>query len=131
MQTTPSKIEKTLCDMLNQVFEIEKKLEKVQEQNSISRNLSKLKSLFENQVYGDNETGLVIHNPLGEEYNPTRLDCEANITGESTENLVIIEVIKPIIRLKKGSITQIVQKAVVIVQDSNTIKKVEVGSTTK
>lgn len=120
-----SDLEKVFLDMLNQIFDIEKKLEKIQEPNSISRNLTNLKSLFESRVYGVNETGLIIHNPLGEDYNPTRLDCDANITGESTDNLVIVEVIKPIIRLKQTNVTHIVQKAVVIVQDKNTIEKQE------
>ncbi len=108
-------------NMLNQVFEMEKKLEKIQETNSISRNLTRLKEMFEQNLPFENGFGLVIHNPIGEDYNQTRLDCEANIAGESTENLVIIEVIRPIIRVKQGGLNQIVQKAVVVVQSKNSI----------
>jgi hypothetical protein len=61
-------------------------------------------------MHEKSQSGLTIHNPLGETYDQTRLDCEANIAGESTENLVITEVIKPIIRLKQGGLNQIVQK---------------------
>lgn len=96
--------------VLNQIFEIEQKLGKIQEPNSIQRNIDKLKencqSLF----------NLSFENPLGEKYNETRTDCEANIAGESTDNLVVVEVIKPIIRYKDDDgISLIVQKAVVIV----------------
>ena len=113
--------EKVFLDMLNQIFEIEKKMEKIQEANTISRNLTNLKNLFETRLYEKNQAGFVIHNPMGETYNPTRLDCDASIAGESTENLIIIEVIKPIIRFKQGGLNQIVQKAVVVVQSKETV----------
>ena len=115
--------EKVFLDMLNQIFQIEIKLDKIQETNSISRNLTSLKNLFETQLYEKNQSGLTIHNPIGESYAPTRLDCEANIAGESAENLTIIEVIKPIIRFKQGGLNQIVQKAVVVVQNETTVSK--------
>lgn len=98
-----------LIFILNQVFEIEQKVDKLKETNSIQRNISRLKDKFE-------EMRLVYHNPLGERFNETRTDCEASISGNSTENLVIKEVIKPIIRLKDGKVTTIVQKAVVVVE---------------
>lgn len=109
---------KIYLDMLNQIFEIEKKLERIQENNSISRNLNKLKELFETEVYQQGR-GLIYENPIGEPYNETRFDCEASIAGESTENLVISEVIKPIIRFKQRGISHIVQKAIVVVQSQN------------
>ena len=106
---------KVFLDLLNQIFEIEKKLERIQENNSISRNLNKLKELFETEIFRQG-SGLLYENPIGEPYNETRFDCEASIAGEKLENLVITEVIKPIIRHKQDGISQIVQKAVVIVQ---------------
>jgi len=107
--------QKIFLDLLNQIFEIEKKLERIQESNSISRNVNKLRELFETEL-NQQGVGLTYHNPLGEPYSETRTDCDASISGESTENLAIIEVIKPIIRLKQGGFNQIVQKAVVVVQ---------------
>ena len=53
---------------------------------------------------------------MGEAYNENRTDLEASIAGISTDNLVVIEVIKPIIRSKNGTITQIVRKGVVVVE---------------
>lgn len=108
-----------LVNMLNQIFEIEKKLEKIKEPNTIQRNLNRIKEIFEKELPLGSETGLVIHNPIGEDYDSSRIDCEANIAGESIENLVIVEVIRPIIRLKQGGYNSIVQKAVVVVQSKN------------
>ncbi len=110
--------QKILLDMLNQIFEIEKKLERIEESNSIGRNLNKLKELFETEIYQQG-SGLTYYNPIGEPYSETRTDCDASIAGESTENLVITDVIKPIIRFKQGGFNHIVQKAVVIVQSQN------------
>ncbi|MCK9280218.1 MAG: hypothetical protein M0P71_06335 [Melioribacteraceae bacterium] len=108
-----------MLDTLNQIFEIERKLAKIPESNSISRNLNKLKYIFENQLLGE-ENGLVYHNPINEKFDETRIDCEATIAGESTENLIITEVIKPIIRLKTSDgLNQIIQKAIVVVQSQN------------
>ena len=110
---------KIYLDMLNQIFEIEKKLERIQEPNSISRNLSKLKELFETELYSESACGLSYYNPIDEAYSETRTDCDASIAGGSTDNLVIIEVIKPIIRFKQGGFNHIVQRGVVVVQSQN------------
>jgi len=107
-------------DILNQVFEIEKKLKKLQEPNTILRNIATLKSLIANDSPPENKQSLLVRDPLGERYECTRTDCEASIAGTSTDDLVIVEVIKPIIELRVGDTTQIVQKAVVVVQSNNT-----------
>lgn len=103
---------KVYLDILNQLFEIEKKLNKIEEQNSITRNLNRIKELFETVF----KIGFVVHNPMGEPYNETRIDLDANIAGEGVENLVVVEVIKPIIRLKQSGFNQLVQKGIVIVE---------------
>lgn len=101
--------EKTILNMLNQLFEIEKKMDQQPLEKSINRNLRRLKMPFE-------ELGFRYHNPLGEKYTLTRMDCEATIAGDSTENLVIVEVIKPIIYLQQNGQNQIVQKGIVITE---------------
>jgi hypothetical protein len=55
-------------------------------------------------------------NPIGERYNETRTDVTATISGSSSRNLVITEVIKPIIVQRVGNVQQIVQVGVVIVE---------------
>jgi hypothetical protein len=112
------KIPKPHLFMLNQLFELEHKVGKLKEQNSIHRNIDKLKNYFETEALTDGQ-GLVYHNPIGESYDETRTDCEASISGTSHENLEIIEVLKPIIYLKFGNTQMIIQKAIVIVQSKN------------
>lgn len=113
------KVPKIYTDLLNQVFEVEKKSNQLQETNSISRNVNRIKDIFENDLpflVNGISAGLIYHNPLGERYDETRTDCEASIAGSSTENLEVVEVIRPIIRLKAGGLNHIVQKAIVVVQ---------------
>ncbi|MFL5729320.1 MAG: hypothetical protein ACJ75J_07515 [Cytophagaceae bacterium] len=95
--------------ILNQIFEIEKKIAENEALQKIERNIRRIKNCLE-------ESGIIYHDPLGEDYNETRTDCEASIVGTSSENLKIVEVIKPIIRKKEGQQTSIIQKAIVIVE---------------
>lgn len=110
------KVPKIYLDILDQIFEIEKKVEGISETNTISRNLSRIKEVFENMEV---DGGLIYHNPMGEVYKDTRTDLEATIAGASAENLIISEVIKPIIRYKKGGVTIIARKGIVIVESNN------------
>lgn len=122
------KISKEHQFLINQIFEIENKVRDIQETNSIQRNIERLKTFFESEFSKDG-SGFVYHNPKGENYDETRIDCEANISGTSTENLEIIDVIRPIIIYKFKSIDPltskdvikpfIVQKAIVIVKSKN------------
>ena len=110
------KVPKIYIDLLDQVFEIEKKVANLTESNSISRNVLRLKEIFE-QLEPDG--GLIYHNPIGEPYNETRTDIEASIAGNSADNLVITEVIKPIVRYRKGGITLVVRKGVVVTESKS------------
>ena len=113
---------KPYFELLDQLFEIERKLENIEESNSISRNLNKMKDIFETNLFSNSTTseiGFTYDNPIGESYNETRLDLEASIAGNSTENLFIKEVIKPIIRYKSGGSTLIARKGVVVVESKN------------
>lgn len=117
-----NKKNKVIFDVINQVFEIEKKISNLKETNSIQRNINKLKELIEiefSNIIGIEQSGFIYHNPIGESFDETRTDCEASIAGENTNDLIITEVIKPIIRYCKGSLNIIVQKAVVIVESKN------------
>jgi len=110
-------IPKKYIEILDQVFEIEKKLDGISEPNSIGRNINRIKEMFE---YLTEDSGLIYQNPLDEPYNETRTDLEASIAGNSTENLVVTEVVKPIIRLRTSSgATTIVRKGVVVVKSKS------------
>jgi hypothetical protein len=104
--------------ILNQLFDMENKVQKIKEPNSIKRNMDRIKEIMATEIFPDGQ-GLIYHNPIGEKYDETRIDCEANISGLGNDNLEIIEVIKPIIFYKLGDSQIIVQKAVVIVQSKN------------
>lgn len=79
------KLPKLYIDVLDQIFEIEKKVERLAETNSIVRNITRLKEMFE-QLEADG--GLTYHNPIGEPYKESRTDLEASIAGNSADNLV-------------------------------------------
>lgn len=118
------KVPQSYLDFMNQIFEIEKKAINLKEENSIQRNINKMKGIMEEEFFkGTSTIGLSFHNPLGEAYNDTRTDCEATISGSSVESLEIIEVIKPIIffayQENDKTLKSIVQPAVVIVQSKN------------
>jgi hypothetical protein len=107
-------ISKKHIEILDQVFEIEKKLGSISEPNSVGRNVNRIKECFEYLMV---DSGLIYHNPFGEKFDETRTDLEASIAGSSADNLVVTEVIKPIIRLRTNSgVTTIVRKGVVVVE---------------
>ncbi len=115
------KVSQAYLDLVNQIFEIEKKATNIKEDNSIQRNINKINGLLEEGFFKD--VGLTYHNPIGESYTDTRTDCEATIAGAEVENLEIIEVIKPIIfysyKENENTFKIIAQPAVVIVQSKN------------
>jgi hypothetical protein len=119
------KISKEHQFLINQIFEIENKVREIRETNSIQRNIDRLKTFFESEFSKDG-SGFVYHSPKGENYDETRIDCEANISGSSTENLEIVDVIKPIIIYKYKSFDPITSKEVIkpfIVQKAIVIVK--------
>ena len=99
----------TLCKIINQIFAIETKLGEATHQAALTRKFQRITKHFE-------ELDLYIHNPKGEAYDETRLDCEASISGDQIEHLVITEVIKPIIYYKKEDVNEILQRAIVVVE---------------
>lgn len=115
------KVPQAYLDLVNQIFEIEKKAANIIEDNSIKRNINKINGLLEYGLFKD--VGFTYHNPLGERYTDTRTDCEATISGTSVENLEIVEVIKPIIfyayQENDRILKVIVQPAIVIVESKN------------
>lgn len=121
------KVPQAYLDFINQIFEIEKKTANIEEENSIQRNLNKIKGILEEEFFrGNNLIGFTYHNPIGENYSDTRTDCEATIAGNDVNNLEIIEVIKPIVfcAYQENDVVMksIVQQAVVIVQSKNIIQ---------
>jgi hypothetical protein len=123
-------------DLINQVFEIEKKAANLTEPNSIHRNVRRMKEWFEREFMATSNgqptiISLSYHDPLGEEYKETRTDCDASIAGSGIDNLVITEVIKPIIWYSiGGSAKSIIQQAVVVVESRNLASATDNANTT-
>jgi hypothetical protein len=98
--------------MLNNLYEIERKLTEHGDPGNVGRNVEKMKDAFRNQ-------GLFYEDPLGQPFRETRTDLEVNIAGQGTENLVVAEVIKPIIRARQAEFSRVVQKGIVVVQSKD------------
>jgi len=110
---------RSLFVVLNQLYEMEQKLKRSGDAANLSRNVGKMKDAFA-------DLGLAYEDPMGQPFNETRTDLEATISGVGTEDLVVVEVIKPIIRsVSNGEttgISRVIQKGIVVVQsrkDSN------------
>ena len=99
---------KQIINIINQVFEIEKKLGS-NSTSGIQRNLDRIKSEL-------SEMGYDYHNPVHEKWDETRTDCEANISGTLKNKMIITEVIKPVVHQKGESGKKIIQKAIVVVE---------------
>lgn len=110
----PSGIEipKFASNTLNHLYEIERKLNLHGDPASIQRNVDRIKASFKDEK-------LFYEDPMGQSFNETRTDLEASISGESTENLVVVEVIKPIIRAGEQSYSRVVQKGIVVVKSTD------------
>lgn len=95
--------------ILNQLYEVERKLTIHGDSGKALRNVSRIKDILE-------ELGVFYEDPMGQSFKETRTDMEANISGAGTENLEVVEVIKPIIRCGGRDYSRICQKGIVIVE---------------
>jgi len=103
-------VEQSFIAIINQVFDVRKKIEEHNLEKRLIRNLNRIDLELEKQ-------GCFVHNPIGEKYDPSRLDCEAMVSGGSDKDeMVIVEVIKPIVYQKINNKSIILQKAVIIVE---------------
>lgn len=97
---------KQIINIINQVFEMEKKLGAG---SPVQRHLDRIKTEFADMGYD-------YHAPLNEKWDETRTDCEASISGSLRSKMVITEVIKPVVHRKEEGVKKIVQKAIVVVE---------------
>lgn len=104
-------IDPWLKDALNNLYAAEVKLKKIEDSSSVSRNIVKIKESFKS-------AGLFYEDPQGQKFKETRTDLEVTIAGEGTEDLFVVEVIKPIIRYGNEQHSGVVQKGIVIVESN-------------
>lgn len=120
-------IPKSVLTVLNQLYEIEQKLAKLDDSGTLSRNIDKMKDAFAEEGLPVPNAGgrtrcvsLTYEDPMGQPFKETRTDLDATIAGVGTDNLVVVEVIKPIIRVTEiggeAGFYKIVQKGIVIVK---------------
>ena len=99
---------KTYLRLLNQVFELERKTARLADAESVRRQVRRMKELFDEDLH------LTYEDPTGQPFSETRTDVEARIAGNASDNLIIIETLKPVIRFSDGPTSTIVQKGVVV-----------------
>jgi len=118
---------KSILIVLNQIYELEQKIKKHGDPANLSRNVGKMKDAFAedgllvpDSMGGQVLLGFVYEDPMGQAFKETRTDLDARISGSGTENLVVVEVIKPIIRYiandAHGKFSVVVQKGIVVVE---------------
>lgn len=95
--------------LINQLFDLKNKLKKAEALEPVERNINRMFNTFE-------QMGLEIHDPIGEKYNDSRTDCEAQIIGREAKEMIISSVIKPVIFQKENGAMTIIQKAIVTVE---------------
>lgn len=107
-----SDVPKWILLVLNNLYEVERRLSLHGDPAKAMRNVEKMKDAFAEQE-------IFYEDPLGKPFNETRTDLEATITGAGTDNLVVVDVIKPIIRLGPATFSRVVQKGIVLVQSED------------
>ena len=104
-----AEVPKFVLNTLNHLYEIERKLALHGDPASIQRNVERIKETFA-------DVDIFYEDPMGQPFSETRADMEASISGESTEDLVVTEVIKPIIRIGDRGYSRVAQKGIVVVK---------------
>jgi hypothetical protein len=94
---------KEILAVINQCALLELKLIEQNAEESVVRMLQRIRASWENMGY----TYIL---PIGEKYNETRTDVAANIVGETSDDLIITQIVKPVIYFQN----QIVQQGIVI-----------------
>ncbi len=111
MQPGIPEVPKWALQVLNNLCDIERKLATSGDPLNARRNVERIKEAFETQQ-------VFYEDPMGQDFNETRADLEASISGSDAENLRVVEVIKPIVRCGTRSLSRVVQKGIVVVQAS-------------
>ncbi|MBQ5948287.1 hypothetical protein [Massilia sp. ST3] len=100
---------KYLLQTLNQVYDMERKLTLHGDSANVLRNVERIKDAFAGM-------DLFYEDPMGQPFSETRTDLEASIAGTGADDLVVTEVIKPVIRQGKQAYSVVVQRGIVVVK---------------
>ncbi|MBS3914874.1 MAG: hypothetical protein KG003_10265 [Bacteroidetes bacterium] len=99
---------KDVIDIINQLAQLELRIKGTADEGACERNFSRIKESLKNMGYD-------YKLPLYEKYAETSTDLEATITGTNTENLIIKNIVKPIIYRDN----KLEQKGIVMVEAAN------------
>ena len=102
-------LDKWVQQVLNNLYEIENKLSRAGDPGNALRNVARMKEALAS-------AHVFYEDPFGQSFVETRTDLEVTISGNETENLRVVEVIKPIIRIGDASYSRVAQKGIVVVQ---------------
>ena len=107
--------------IMNNLYEIERKLALHGDTGNVLRNVDKIKDACSSCDidFRDNDYEIFYEDPMGQLFKETRTDLDAAITGNSTEDLYVVEVIKPIIRVRSSKYSHVIQKGSVVVASKN------------
>ena len=114
-----SSVPKPLLTALNQIYELEQRIAKHGDSCNLRRIIERLRDAFE-------EFGLVYEDPMGQRVNETRTDLEVSIAGTETQNLVVVEVIKPVIRAVDRGVpgfSKVVQRGIAVVKSTEEVNQ--------
>jgi sugar-specific transcriptional regulator TrmB len=114
----PGMIPGWVLKIMNNLYEIDRKLALHGDTGNTVRNVEKIKDAI-GDFLGNNEFEIFYEDPMGQMFKETRTDLDATITGNSSENLYVVEVIKPIIRIRSPIVSQVIQKGTVVVASKN------------
>ena len=109
MRPLAAEIPKWVQQLLNNLYEVENKIGRGGNPGNAMRNVTKMKEAIATE-------GVFYEDPFGQPFDETRTDLEVTISGGETENLRVVEVIKPIIRIGDSNYSRVVQKGIVVVQ---------------
>jgi hypothetical protein len=111
----PVNIPKWVLGVLNNLYDLERKTYSKEDTLNVRRNVERIKEIFQSE-------SIFYEDPMGQKFSETRTDVDATISGESVDDLRIVEVIKPIIRCGTSSFSVVVQKGIVVVESSSVMK---------
>jgi len=104
-----------LLKVMNNLYEIDRKLALHGDGGHVMRNVEKIKDALSDHISYE----IFYEDPMGQKFKETRSDLDVTITGNSSEDLYVVEVIKPIIRIASSDHRQVIQKGSVVVASKN------------
>lgn len=120
-------VPKCILVMLNQLYELERKIKKNGDPANLLRNINKMKESLAEDGFPSIDAGgvpcvvgLAYEDPMGQTVNETRIDLDVSISGSCTNNLVVVEVTKPIVHAitsdSMGKHYKVIQKGIVVAE---------------